>query len=256
MLEFLRCGGKPTATALPQGTAPAEFRPGRPYWKNRELPASSRDRILSRSRAVGRPSDLSLSQFAQLLASAVDFAPDAIIELGRGLGNSTCAFTEAANLLGGGCPVLSLCTTPDWENVTKPKVTEIVSKNRFAPRDAVQADILTYRFDRALSGAKRVTLFWDAYGFEVAECVLETIMPPLSSRDHLVFMHDTSDTQRNRVMLDCADHSIHEEFDGRPETLDEVARLLGPELFSTIGHFWFTVNEHQGPYTFSTVAKS
>jgi len=300
MLEFLRRGGKPSP--LPQGTPPAEFRPGRAYWDKRELLASNRERIVALSRAVGRASDLSLCQFAQLLASAVDFAPDTIVELGRGLGNSTCAFTEASNLLGGGCRVLSLCNTSDWEKVTKPKVKEIVPKAWFAPLEAVEANILTYRFDRALSGARRVLLFWDAHGFEIAECVLGGILPLLSSRDHLVLMHDMSDTrygaanyweyagkgiwkgenaaesrfrvgnvdsavaqafvvqdftQRNHVTLDSADHSIHEELDGKPEKADEMLRLLGPELFSMVGHwFWFTLNEHQGPYTFPSIAKS
>ena len=38
-------------------------------------------------------------------------------------------------------------------------------------------------------------LFWDAHGFEIAECVLGAIMPLLAPIQHLVMMHDLSDTR-------------------------------------------------------------
>jgi hypothetical protein len=38
-----------------------------------------------------------------------------ILELGRGQGNSTCAFTEATNLKQGQMRVLSLCLSDNWE---------------------------------------------------------------------------------------------------------------------------------------------
>jgi len=298
MFDYLRRGFAdpgPSRT-LPPGAPPADFRPGRAYWNQREILAQSAEHIRALSDAVGRRSDLSLPQFAQLMASVIDFAPDLVLELGRGLGNSTCAFTEAANQLGGGCRVLSLCNTDDWKTVTAPKVKALVEKGWFAPLDAITADILTYPFQTALAKAKRVVLFWDAHGFEIAEIALAVIMPLLAQREHLVFMHDMSDTrygaaecadyaggrlwtgenassarfrvgivdsavaqafvvqdftQRNRITLDSVDHSIHEEFESQPDRIEEMRALLGNDLFSMVGHwFWFTLNEHPGPYTF------
>ena len=74
--------------------------------------AETRDRITALYRAVNSPEALTLSQWAQLEAFALAFAPDLIVELGRGGGNSTCCFLEAAHHLraqGRRCRVLSLC---------------------------------------------------------------------------------------------------------------------------------------------------
>ena len=257
-----------------------------------ELP----QRILALSGAVGLKSDLSLCQFAQLTASVLDFAPDLILELGRGMGNSTCAFTEAANQLGGACRVVSICNSPQWTSSTVPRLKSIVPKSWFQPLEAVNADILAYDYDRGIGKARRVILFWDAHGFEIAECVLSVILPRIAAGEHLVFMHDMSDTRysaagldtygerglwkgentgdtrfrvgnvdsavaqafvvqdftgRNKVTLDSADHSIHLAMNQEPGRAEEMRRLLGDDLFSLIGHwFWFTLNEHPGPYTF------
>src|SRR5580692_1898596 len=157
--------------------------------------ARCRERIIALSGAVNRPSDLSLFQFAQLLASVLDFAPDLILELGRGTGNSLCAFTEAANQLPSRCRVLSLCNTNDWQTITVPDVSRVVPASWFKPVEAIQGDILEFDYAKGLAGAKRVLIFWDAHGFEVAECVLGRILPIVSDRQHLVFMHDMSDAR-------------------------------------------------------------
>jgi hypothetical protein len=175
----------------------AAFTPGRAYWNQRSKLSASRDRLLALSRAVGRPSDLQPYQFAQLVASCLEFAPDLILELGRGFGNSTCAFTEAANMLGGASQtrVLSLCNSAEWDTTTVPALRSVVARDWFAPLRALRADILTFDYRRHLAGARRVVLFWDAHGFEIAECVLGTILPLVAERQHLVFMHDLSDTR-------------------------------------------------------------
>ena len=41
----------------------------------------------------------------------------------------------------------------------------------------VCADILEFDYRKALSDAKRVLIFWDAHGFDIAECVLGEILP-------------------------------------------------------------------------------
>jgi hypothetical protein len=120
-----------------------------------------------------------------------------ILELGRGFGNSTCAFTEAANILGAATHtrVLSLCNSVEWDTTTVPALRSVVTDDWFAPLEAIRTDLLAFDYRQHLSGAKRVLLFWDAHGFEIAECVLGKILPLIADRQHLVFMHDLSDTR-------------------------------------------------------------
>jgi hypothetical protein len=173
----------------------SRFSPARAYWNQRVTLANARDRILALSQAVNHTSDLWPYQWAQLMAAAIDYEPDVILELGRGKGNSTCAFTEASNLKNGQIRVLSLCLSDDWERVTLPRVRSIVPKSWFGPLDALRVDILDFDYELALSGAKRVLIFWDAHGFDIAECVLGEILPVVANIEHLVIMHDLSDTR-------------------------------------------------------------
>lgn len=144
--------------------------------------------------AVGDQFSLTPFQYAQLFAFALEYAPDVILELGRGHGNSTAAFTEAANRLPG-CRVISLCDTHLWREVTAPRLGAAVDDAWFQPLTALECDILAVDFATLLRGARRVLVFWDAHGFEVAQCVLGTILPVLADRDHIVVMHDVSDTR-------------------------------------------------------------
>src|SRR5215471_9029298 len=85
--------------------------PAEAFWAQRENLAASKDKIKTLSAAIGRPTDLTPPQWAQIMAFAQEFRPDLIVELGRGMGNSTALFTEVAHHLGGAerCKVLSLC---------------------------------------------------------------------------------------------------------------------------------------------------
>src|SRR5262249_60970035 len=97
-------------TASPPPPTPAQA-----YWEQRRALREADGRLVALEEAVNAPRDLSPNQWAQLLAFALEFRPTLILELGRGLGNSTCVFTEAANRLPGGfCRVLSLCLTDYW----------------------------------------------------------------------------------------------------------------------------------------------
>jgi hypothetical protein len=270
------------------------FTPGSAYWNQRFPLAQSRQRIHLLHQTVDRPSDLSRSQFAQLLASALEFAPDLILELGRYKGNSTCAFTEAANQLPG-TRVVSICKSRQWSWNTLPKLRKALPRSWFHPLDAVRGDILKFDFSKVLANSRRVLLFWDAHGFEIAEYVLGAILPALVDCDHIVLMHDLSDIRytgdlagyngrglwkginagqdrfrigiidsavaqaisiqdfagRNHLTLDSADHSIDLEINQLSGRTEEMRRLLGNELFSLQAHwFWFTLNEHAGPFTF------
>jgi hypothetical protein len=175
---------------------PTMITPAQAYWNQRHALAKSRDRVEMAAQSINRFSDLSLFQWAQLMAMALEFHPDLILELGRLKGNSTCAFTEAANLLAPhSSRVLSICNSPDWGVETRPRLGRILPATWFEPLTTEKADILTFDFARVLAGANRVLIFWDAHGFEVAECVLGGILPLIATRPHVVIMHDMSDAR-------------------------------------------------------------
>jgi hypothetical protein len=170
--------------------------PSQAYWNRREELADFRPRAEQLQRAVDRLGDLTTFQWAQLFVMALEFKPDLILELGRGIGNSTCVFTEAANRLGS-CRVISVDLGDYWEKLTVPKIQEIVPPNWFKPLQAVQANILTLDFETLLKNAGRVLIFWDAHGFDIAECVLGKLLPAIQHLPHLVIMHDMSDARYN-----------------------------------------------------------
>jgi FkbM family methyltransferase len=186
------CGVPKPQTAPPA----AAFRPGPALWRQRRAVAETQQRIRAFQEAAATPGDLALYQYAQLLAAVLDFRPDLILDLGRGRGNSTCLFTEAANQLGGSVRVISICESKDWESHTLPRLRPLVPDEWFKRLTALTGDIRLADYSSLLKGARRVLLFWDASGFEVAECVLGAIMPLLAPIEHLIVMHDISDNRR------------------------------------------------------------
>ena len=177
-------------------TSAGAFSPAQAYWNHRKTLFELKERVLIFSRAADDPISLSLYQFAQLMAATLEFTPDLILELGRKRGNSTCAFTEAANRLGLGTGrVLSLDLSDSWEQWTVPRLKANLPESWFAPLTALKQDILTFDFRSVLARANRVLVFWDAHGFDVAECILGVILPELANRAHLVLMHDMSDSR-------------------------------------------------------------
>ena len=109
-------------------TTPNDALPAAGYWNQRHLLSRNRQQIVDLQRAVGHQTDLSLFQWAQLMALALEFRPDIIIELGRGKGNSTCVFTHAAGLMvPHRCKVVSICLSAHWERETRAAVQAIVS---------------------------------------------------------------------------------------------------------------------------------
>jgi hypothetical protein len=178
-------------------------------------------RIELLSGLVGSPRDLLLFQWAQLMAMVLQFRPDLILELGRGCGNSTCCFVEAAHALARiphehqpsgtalaqpsssvnrsgatrDCKVRSLCLSSTWRTTTVPKLRSALPPDWFAPLSALETDICQFDFAEALAPARRVVLFWDAHGFQVASTVLSQIMPLLAGKPHLVLMHDMCDAR-------------------------------------------------------------
>jgi len=91
--------------------------------------------------------------------------------------------------------VLSLDGGNAWRDQTLPRLRAVLPGSWFIPLRALRQDILTFDFRSALATARRPLLFWDAHGFEVAECVLGAILPELAPHPHLVIMHDLSDSR-------------------------------------------------------------
>jgi len=146
------------------------------YWNQRFVLSKNRMRLKSLGESVGRLTDLTLFQWAQMMSMALEFKPDLILELGRGKGNSTCVFTESAHLLGGSqhCKVVSLCLTDDFTRESLPRLFKsgLVDNNWLEPLECWVTDILFFDFETLLKNHTRILIFWDAHGFEVASCVL------------------------------------------------------------------------------------
>lgn len=199
----------PQLTAQGENEGMSRFNPAQAYWNQRAAIAGARDRILALRQAVDHPTDLLPYQWAQLLAVVMEYQPDLVLELGRGKGGSTCVFTEASNLKHGRTRVLSLCLSNDWQRDTVPRLQRVVPDTWFEPLQALRAEILDFDYEWALAGAKRVLIFWDAHGFDIAECVLGKILPIAAKFEHLVIMHDLSDTRYNsEEQLEYGEHGL------------------------------------------------
>jgi len=175
-------------------TQSTRITPSFALWNQRQILSDIRERIESLFDAVNHPTDLLLYQWVQLMSFALEFRPDFILELGRGAGNSTCAFTEAANHIPG-CKVVSICYSDDWDKRTGPNVKKVVPAEWFRPLTINRENILHLEYLRLLAGKERILLFWDAHGFDVAECILGEILPLMREKEHLVVMHDMSDAR-------------------------------------------------------------
>jgi hypothetical protein len=187
---------------------------GRAYWNQRGTLSDRAGRIRQLAEAVGDPTSLSLPQWAQLMALSLEFRPDLIVELGRARGNSTTAFAEVAALQGTPKRILSLCRSTQWHG-TRRRLADLVDSEWFGPIDARWGDITRADFDEVRSAA-RVLVLWDAHGFEIADAVLSRLIPLLAEREHLVVVHDLSDTR-----YDSTDRSA---FGGAPIWTADTAR--------------------------------
>lgn len=141
------------------------------------------------------PGDLPFHEWGQLIASALEFAPDVILEVGRGYGNSTLSFTQAANALAPlECRVVSVCRHP-WQEAYAAVLPAAPAPEWFSPLLVLNGDVRDLDFKEALGNAGRVLVFWDAHGYDVADCLLGKLMPLLADREHMVIMHDIGDAR-------------------------------------------------------------
>jgi hypothetical protein len=183
---------------------PAPFDIARFYYDQRERIAKDAPILRRLIDAVGSPGDLGDAQWAQWYSVVLGFAPDLIVELGRGRGNSTAVFAQAARQLGIGpsgkaTKIVSLCVTGDWDADVAPAIAKIVDPDWFASVDARRIDILFVDYAQLLADHRRVLVLWDAHGFDIAELVLGEILPRLADREHLVLLHDISDNRYQAI---------------------------------------------------------
>src|SRR5438034_11178581 len=118
---------------------PATFDVARAYYEQRERVAAHAPLLRQLIAAVDWTNDLTPPQWAQWYSVALGFRPDLILELGRGRGNSTALFCQAAGVLGN-TKVISLCHSGDWTMTTAPRLASVVPSGWFDPLDARMAD--------------------------------------------------------------------------------------------------------------------
>jgi hypothetical protein len=145
------------------------------------------------------PSNLQLDAWYELYALAVDFEPDLMLELGRGFGNSTCVFTEAAHRVGGTVVSVGFDSERAWETRTSPRLLRYLGADWFAPLTILHADITETDFRPHLEGSGRTLVYWDAHGQDVAAAVFANVLPQLP-RDNLVIVDDVqvADEEKRR----------------------------------------------------------
>lgn len=199
---------------------PTSISLGQALWNQRETVAALRERFGVLSAAVGCPKELNLYQWAQFAAFALEFRPDVVIELGRGLGSSTCCFIEVAHQLGGleSCRVVSLCPSDGWFNVTLPKLKQVVPLDWFEPADIKACDILDFDIKSVLEDSRRCLVLWDAPGFEIAQWVIGNLLPQLIGKPHVVLMHAMSDTRFEMPNPEYGDVGIWSGENNGPES--------------------------------------
>src|SRR5207237_9057428 len=88
---------------------------------------------------------------------------------------------------------LSLCLTDTWRKYTSSEIRKVVPGQWFTALEALECDILTFDIAPYVQKSRRIVVFWDAHGFEVAEWVLGCLLPQLAFKPHLILMHDLSD---------------------------------------------------------------
>jgi hypothetical protein len=165
-------------------------------FEQRDALAAAQPRLRELRERVDRAVDMSPLDWSLFYALALSFKPDRIVELGRGFGNSTAAFTQAAHDLGS-CEVVSVDRDRGhtWETQTLPKLHGAIDGSWLGHLDAIQADILDLTAERLFGDARRVVLLWDAHGDELGRYVLAALLPALQGREHLVILHDVTDTR-------------------------------------------------------------
>ena len=177
----------------------SRFSPAGAIWNNRDCLGRIIDELRNvrdvLEQAMGGPQDFLRQQWLQLTSVVYDFKPDLIIELGRGYGNSTCAMAVAAKMLRPNpCSILSLCLSNVFNSICRPHLSANLSDPSLLEAiTPLEADILKYDFEPAITSAKRIFIFWDVHGYDVAQVILTRLIRSIAERPHLAIVHDMAD---------------------------------------------------------------
>jgi FkbM family methyltransferase len=161
--------------------------------------AEARETLFRYRELVDSPADLTHAQYLQVLALTLDFAPDLVIELGRGYGNTTCVFTEAASRLDARVVSVGYDFERGWTQRTAPRLAEVVPAGWLERLRVYELDIMELDFAPVIGDARRVLLWWDAHGDELARHLLAELLPLLQQRENLIAVHDVSDARHDQV---------------------------------------------------------
>lgn len=143
--------------------------------------------------------------------------PDLICELGRGYGTSTALFRSLE------IPVVSLCRTSYWQDITVPLFTENMPRDWTSQVNAIVGEIDgSWDYASLLNRARRPMIFWDAHGYDVADVVFQRILPSLPDRPILVACHDFRDS---RYFLRDGPPDDAPLWRGQSERVDRFLRL-------------------------------
>jgi predicted O-methyltransferase YrrM len=155
--------------------------------RTRDATVSAAERFELMHQLVDSPKfDLPIENWQELYELTTEFRPDLILELGRGWGNSTCVFTEAANRLGCRCVSVGFDSEHAWKTRTAPRLRRIVGRSWFSPLTVLQDDITTLDFGPFLGGSASTFVYWDAHGSAVADAVFDRIFPALPPENKVV----------------------------------------------------------------------
>lgn len=150
-----------------------------------------RRRFRRLARLVAAPVDLSPAQWRGLYGEAVAVAPDLLVEVGRGHGNSTVVLTEAAHRLGARVLSIGEDGLNAWRTSTRPRLEPVVGAAWFAPLTVVEDRAESVDLAPWLAGSRRAFLFWDAHTLELARHLLAEVVPLLPAGSRVV-LHDVT----------------------------------------------------------------
>jgi len=126
--------------------------------------------------AVGDPANLTVGQALLLYAATLDLAPDLILDLGTGKGNSASIFALAASRLAHiRSEILTFDMLPSWNETLTTRLKDFRFLGDYVR--PVVGDLTRFAFGERLKHANSVVIFWDAHGFDVAEAVLTRVLP-------------------------------------------------------------------------------
>ena len=154
-------------------------------------------RLLAMRDAIESQNNLSASQAFQLHAAVLSFRPDLVIELGRAYGNSTAALHDAALAIGAHTVSVGFEGASGWSNRTAPRFLAhgVVDERWFDNLTILDQDIRTVDFVPYARDAKRVLVWWDAHGDDLAWFVLGALLPAIQGKVNVVAVHDIADSR-------------------------------------------------------------